>query len=240
MVHAPTTSLRRFLGGLADYLYPPVCLGCDADLESGTVCTVCNEQVMSGRLDICPKCGRPLHPGTTGCGRCGVPISLSRIRALGRYAPPFSGLVRELKYRNRTALVRLLGRALCGLAESDPELGRADIICPVPLHRARLRERGYNQAELLAREVGAGIGVECANLLIRHRNTRTQTRLPDDRARHANVRRAFVPENALKLNATRVLLVDDVMTSGATLDAAGRQLLLAGAGAVVGLVIAAA
>ena len=240
MLRAVAASLRRLAVELGAFVFPPVCLGCDADLKSGLVCTVCNEQVLSGRLELCPRCGRPLHSGNTGCGRCETPVSLTRIRALGRYAPPFSGLVQELKYRNRTALVRLLGRALCGLVESDPELGRADIICPVPLHRARHRERGYNQAELLAREVGAGLGMNCTRLLVRHRNTPTQTRLPDDRARHANVRRAFAPVAGLKLESSRVLLVDDVMTSGATLDAAGRQLLLAGAGEVVGLVIAAA
>lgn len=169
-----------------------------------------------------------------------MPLSLARVRALGRYAPPFLGLVQALKYRNNTALVRLLGRALCGLAESDPELGRADIICPVPLHRTRLRERGYNQAELLAREVGAGTGIRYEDLLVRLRNTPTQTRLANDAARQANVRGVFALRPDVRLERARVLLVDDVTTSGATLDAAGRRLLAGGAGMVVGLVIAAA
>lgn len=239
-MRAPAGSLRRFFVGLADFVFPPVCLGCDADIESGLVCTVCNDQLLTGRLGICPKCGRPLHRGTASCGRCGLPTSVERVRVLGPFAPPLSGLVRSLKYRNKTALVRLLGRALCGLVESDPELGRADVVCPVPLHRARRRERGYNQAELLAREVAGGTGIHYADLLVRRRNTPTQTHLADDRARHANVRGAFVPAPGVRLDSMRVLLVDDVTTSGATFDAAGRQLLLAGAAGVVGLAIAAA
>lgn len=239
-VRGPAASLRRFLAGLADFLYPPVCLGCEADLESGLVCTACRDRVLSGRLEVCPRCGRPLAGPGPGCGRCSLPLSLARVRAVGRYAPPLTGLVRSLKYRNLTVLVRLLGQALCGLAESDPELSRADCVCPVPLHRARQRERGYNQAELLAREVAAGTGIPYADLLVRRRNTPTQTHLPDDAARQANVRGVFATLPGLELESRRVLLVDDVTTSGATLDAAGRQLLVAGAGTVVGLVIAAA
>ncbi|MFO7675613.1 MAG: ComF family protein [bacterium] len=239
-MRGPAASLRRLLGGFADFLFPPVCLGCDADIERGLVCAPCRERLFGGGPGVCPRCGRPVRRGAGDCGRCGVTTSVERVRALGPYAPPFIGLVQALKYQNKTALTSLLGAALCGLVESDPELARCDVVCPVPLHRARRRERGYNQAELLAREVAAGTGIRCADLLVRRRNTRTQTHLADDRARQVNVSRAFAPAAGLRLESERVLLVDDVTTSGATLDAAGRQLLAAGAGSVAGLVIAAA
>ncbi len=134
----------------------------------------------------------------------------------------------------------MLGGALAGLVESDPELKGADYICPVPLHRARLRERGYNQSGLLAAEVAVSTGLSLVEPLVRVRNTGTQTSLPDDEARTDNMRGAFRVKSGVDLRDRRIVLVDDVFTSGATLDAGGRQLLKAGASAVLGLVVAAA
>jgi predicted amidophosphoribosyltransferase len=134
----------------------------------------------------------------------------------------------------------VLGGALARLVESDPDLSRADLLCPVPLHPVRLRERGYNQSELLAREVAAAVGVPMVDCLVRRRNTRTQTGLDDDRARQRNMRGAFAVPPGFRLEEKVVVLLDDVTTSGATLDAAARQLLKAGASSVLGLVVAAA
>ena len=236
----PERGLRFLFRALADFVFPPVCIGCDREVDRGLLCTDCHTRLRTEQLGLCPACGRPLRRGSDKCGRCSEPLSLVRVRALGVYAPPHNLLIHALKYDHKTVFVPILAGALTGLVESDPELSGADAVCPVPLHRSRLRERGYNQAELLAREVGAGTGVAFRDLLVRVRNTASQTGLDDDEARRRNVRGAFSVQSGVRLDGERIILLDDVFTSGATLDAAGRQLLAAGAGSVVGVVIAAA
>ncbi len=232
--------LGFLLRSLSDFLFPPICLGCETEIDSGLVCDDCRTQLATYRLGICPECGRPLTSSKLRCVRCRLPFCLTRVRALGPYMPPYSLLVRAMKYDHKTVLARVLGEMLVGLVESDPELHGTDCLCPVPLHRARLRERGYNQAALLAVEVAAGTGLPLISPLVRVRNTLTQTALSDDRVRTRNLRGAFRVKAGTDLEGKRVVLVDDVTTSGATLDAAGRQLLAAGASAVLGLVVAAA
>lgn len=231
--------LGFFLRSLGDFLYPPACLGCDNEIDRGLVCSVCTTRLYTNRLGVCTTCGRPVRYGAR-CGQCQMAFSPTKARALGPYAPPYSNLVQALKYDSKTALARILGNALAGLVETDPELAGADCICAIPLHRARRRERGYNQAALLAAEVASGTGLELIEPLVRVKNTQTQTGLTDAGARASNVRGAFRLKPEMRLGGKSVILVDDVMTSGATLDAAGRQLLAAGADAVFGLVVAAA
>ncbi len=157
---------------------------------------------------------------------------------LGPYAPPFVSLVHALKYNDKTTLARPLGEALAALVESDPELYRADCICPVPLHPARHRERGYNQSELLAREVASATGKEFAELILRVKNTPTQTQKMGTRERRANLKGAFALHPGRSADGRSVIVVDDVTTSGATLDAAGRCLLAGRAAAIYGLAVA--
>jgi competence protein ComFC len=236
----PATSLRLLLRSLADLAFPPRCHGCDAEIDHGLVCTICHARLLSSRLAVCPDCGRPLPVADARCGRCRLPFALVRVRALGPFAPPYSGLVHALKYDGKTKLAPLLGAALARLVESDPDLQTAECLCPVPLHPVRRRERGYNQSALLAGEVAGAVGIELVDGLVRRRNTKTQTGLADDLARQQNMRGAFAVRDGFDAAGRRVLLVDDVTTSGATLDAAARQLLRAGASSVLGLVVAAA
>jgi len=236
----PVRSFRLLLRSLGDFLFPPRCYGCDAEIETGLLCENCHKRLFADRVDVCPACGRPLTGKAANCGRCDYPFSPVKVRALGPYAPPYSSIIHALKYEGKTVLAAVLGQALVALAESDPDLSSADSLCPVPLHRSRMRERGFNQSDLLAREVAVGTGKELLQPLHRVRATRTQTRLEDDQARIRNVRRAFGLVPGVPLEGKRVVLVDDVTTSGATLDAVGRQLLKAGASSVFGLVVAAA
>ncbi len=235
-----TGSLGLLVRSFADLLFPPVCLGCDRQIESGLVCGRCSAELYAGRTGVCTKCGRPVtRRDQLTCGNCG-PFGPERVRALGAYVAPFSGVVQALKYNGKSDLARLLGGALTRLVESDPSLASSECVCPVPLHPARMRERGYNQARLLANEVAKGTGIEYQDFLVRVRNTRTQTRIVSNSERTRNLRGAFKPKPGIQLAGSRVLLVDDVLTSGATMDSAARQLLGAGASAVVGIAVAAA
>ncbi len=232
--------LKYFLKALADFIFPPVCCGCDEEIESGLICDSCRLLLFTSELEVCQRCGRPCLPDQQICGLCGQRLFLSRVRAVGLYQPPFSRLIQMLKYQGKTGLVPILGRALALLVRQDSELSRADGICAVPLHPARLRERGYNQAYLLAQEVAAVTEMPLLDPLVRRKNTRSQTEMKDDAARRRNVQDAFAIKPGVRFEGERLILVDDVMTTGSTISAAAGKLLEAGAGAVMGLVLAAA
>ncbi|MEA2639537.1 MAG: hypothetical protein QOF51_931 [Chloroflexota bacterium] len=185
---------------------------------------------------VCPRCSLP-SPGGRTCQRCeGHPHAVRAIIA----SYPFEGVVRAgilgLKYRGRRRLARVLTPALIAALERRPLT--ADLVIPVPLSWARSRERGFNQSELLARPVAAALRLPLdTTSLLRARDTAQQTRLPA-RERRRNVVGAFEVANPSAVADRRVLLVDDVCTTGATLDACGAALADAGAAGVWALVLA--
>jgi ComF family protein len=232
--------LRFLLRSFGDFLFPPVCFGCEQEVEHGVICDSCRLLLWTSELEVCPECGRPCARAETGCGRCETEFCLSRVRALGPYHPPYNNLVHALKYREKTRLALVLGSALAALVGQDPDLKQADALCPVPLHPARRRERGYNQSALLALVVSGITGIPVEETLVRVRNTSTQTGKGSDAARAQNLAGAFALKKGAEVSGRRIILVDDVMTSGATLHEAGLALKRAGATEILGLVVAAA
>ncbi len=148
---------------------------------------------------------------------------------------PLRHSIHELKYRGELGIARVLGRALAVAAHRRGLA--ADVVAPVPLHLDRLRWRGFNQALLLARHLGLGKTPVAARALVRTRPTRPQVEL-DGTARRANVAGAFRVADAASIAGKRIALVDDVMTTGATVDACSRALLRAGAARVDVVVVA--
>jgi ComF family protein len=148
---------------------------------------------------------------------------LSRCAAIGAYEGSLRAIVHALKYDGRRSLAVPLGLLMRSHCESV--LDTADLLVPVPLHRRRRRQRGFNQAEAIARGIG---GVPVRRLLRRTRATPSQTDLPAAR-RHANVRGAFRLARGTDVKGLRLVLVDDVCTTGATLESCARVLREAGA-----------
>jgi len=233
-------SVRFLLKSLADFVFPPLCYGCDAEVEEGLVCEGCRLALFTHELAVCPQCGRPCTRTAETCGQCRTLFRLSRVRALGLYVPPFDKLVQAFKYSGKTKVGELLGRALAALVQQDEVLSAADAVCPVPLHPARLRERGFNQSLLLAAAISMNTRIPLVECLTRTKNTATQTRKMTPEARLKNLARAFRLRPDAGVDGKRVLLVDDVMTTGATLDQAAQELLKGGATSVLGAVVAAA
>lgn len=225
-----------FIKSGIDFILPPICLGCHKEINSGFLCPSCNDQITNTWLGVCVKCGYPLGYNEN-CPHCRTQIILPRTRALGFYKPPLQPLIFALKYEGKKSLAKILGRALAGLLNSDPMLRQADALIPIPLHPARQRERGFNQASLLGLEIAQLTGIPIVNALRRKKNTKSQTQLLM-KERILNMQDAFKLEDHTPIVNQQVVLIDDVMTSGATINSAAQILLQAGAGAVYGLVIA--
>jgi ComF family protein len=159
-------------------------------------------------------------------------------RSFGAYTPRLSHAILLLKYGNVAPLGAWFARRLAGLVERQPQDFAADAVVPVPLDRGRLRERGYNQAELIAKPLARLLGIPFRSyLLVRTQPRPNQLRLTQ-RERWETVRGAYAMHKMAQVDKLRVLLVDDVFTTGATLDACSRALKGAGAARVVGLTVA--
>jgi ComF family protein len=228
----------KSLRNIQDWLFPGNCLLCRARLPAGAdLCAACDASLPRTGV-TCPRCAAPLAAGAIGvCGACPKrPPAFDAVIAAFRYATPADRLIQDLKYHRRLALARVLGRRLAARVARD-DAARPDVLVPVPLHPARLRERGYNQSLELARVVARQLGVPLAPhaAVARVRPTASQTRLaPEERQR--NVRNAF--RIAADFSGRRVAIVDDVMTSGHTAAALAKSLKRAGAGSVSVWVVA--
>lgn len=220
-------AFRSILGSFIDFVYPPLCL-------------VCESLLRDGRRQVCDTCWRSMalardHPGLIDEVRHKLGEDVDDVRAafVFQKTGPLQKLVHALKYEKMEDVGLLLGERV---GEELKEWGdRPDLLIPVPLHRAKERERGYNQAELVARgcasQAGGRVETRC---LRRVRNTRTQTKLSIEE-RRLNVADVFevAPAFSRMVAGADVLIVDDVITTGATIGACGRALRAAGAARVV-------
>lgn len=230
----PGVLLARLGTLLLDQLYPPVCLACDRPVASAdTLCAECFRQLRPITAPHCPVLGIPfavsLGPGALSAAAIADPPVYGRARSAAVYNTIARTLVARLKYSDRPELARFCARLM---RQAGHELWAADaVLVPVPLHRARQFARRYNQSTELARALGrlTGLPVD-PGLVSRRRNTRHQVGLSGD-ARRRNVAGAFVAHPALpqRLRGRRVILVDDVITTGATVAAVTRALKAGGA-----------
>ena len=228
-----STLVERWRGQLLDLVFPPRCVNCRR--VGAGLCPDCLSKVQLVTPPFCSRCSHPLQYADQSCAQCRLhPLHIGQIRAVAYHEGPVREAIHALKYNQRTDLVA----PLCDQLESH--LGRSpvefDLITAVPLAPLRLRARGYNQAELLARALAARHSRPYVGGLQRLRETADQIGL-GPKARRENVDGAFQAEGVL-FRGQRILLIDDVCTTGATLDACAVALTQQGAKAVVGLTVA--
>ena len=237
------TALSGAGAAALDVLLPPRCLACGALVEAnGLLCSACWSGLSFISAPLCEACGLPFAFAVAERTRCAAcladPPPFERARAALIYDDASRRLILGFKHADRTEAAPAFGRWL--LRAGAALLADADLIVPVPLHRWRLFQRRYNQAALLAHAVGRLAGRPVSpDLLVRRRRTPSQGGL-GRQGRRRNVAGAFAlaPGRVERVRGCRVLLIDDVHTTGATLVECARALRRAGAGAVDALTLA--
>ena len=227
--------IRRLTSASLDLLYPPRCVGCER--EGQFLCTSCAETLPHLLPPFCIRCSQPVSRGDF-CRRClERPLAIDGIVAPFRMEGAAREAVHRLKYGNLRVIAPELGGLLADFLTERQIQG--DVLIPVPLHRRRERKRGYNQAGLLAHEVGPRLGLPiAAEALSRRRDTPSQTGRSQADERRANVQGSFYSPRPEMVTGLDVLLVDDVCTTGATLEACSVALKDAGAESVTGVTFA--
>jgi ComF family protein len=235
---------------LASVVFPAPCRICAQMLDTGSRIPFCNAcvAILTRTLPkpLCSKCGRPIVSSTVAesgslpsCHLCRLgTYDFDLARSYGAYSLPMSRAILMLKYGEMTPLGGWFAKHLAMLVQLERKSFEADVLVPVPLDSARLRERGYNQADLIARPLARILGIPFRSyLLVRTKPRPDKIRLTR-RERWETVRGAYATHKSAQVDKLRVLLVDDVFTTGATLDACSRALRQAGALRVVGLTVA--
>jgi ComF family protein len=222
---------------LVSLFFPPHCASCGADTRSGEhLCAACAEKVRRIEAPFCQRCSEPFEGAIDGdfvCANCGD----RELHFECAVAPYLSrGVVREFIHRFKYDRERFLRQPLANwladaLDDARLQSPPIDAIVPVPLHPTRFRERGFNQAALLAELLSARAAVPLLACLVRTRYTTTQTRL-DRHERMENLRNAFRVTHIAAVQSRHLLIVDDVFTTGSTVDECARVLRLAGAASV--------
>jgi len=228
--------LKHVLTGLADIVFPPACLTCGAIFdhpEGLPFCPSCLSKIKFITSPLCVRCGMPFI-GTTGtdhdCGDCIISTPMfSSARAVGHYEDILLDAIHDFKYKGKSSLGKILGRWMSEYNYPSFNISSFTLIIPVPLHPKRLKERGFNQSVLLARELSGRFSIPLDIFTLKRQVcTEPQVHL-GKKERESNVRNAFIVSDSKKISNQKIILVDDVYTTGSTVKECARILLKEGA-----------
>jgi ComF family protein len=237
--------LNKILTGIADTIFPPLCITCGAVLEEHAplpFCPSCTAGIRFIGSPLCPRCGIPFSTAEGVDHLCGECLTTEKpyavARAVGLYEKTLLTAIHLFKYRGKIGIGEVLGRLMADFAGGQWDMTVFSLIIPVPLHRKRLRERGFNQAVILAHQIARRFSLPLDFMTLRReRFTAPQVGLGREE-RSANVRMAFAVRKPEKLAGRKILLVDDVTTTGSTLTECASVLMQAKAETVAILTLA--
>ena len=226
--------LRQLQNEVIDLFFPRECIGCGK--IDDFICIQCARKLPRLVPPLCPKCGKP-EPSGHLCYECwGKSSNIDSVYSVFVFDGTMRQAVHSLKYHNLRAIAECLGKYMASYYLSNSLNG--NILVPVPLHENRIRERGYNQSILLAREISRIVGIPVNDKLIkRTRDCVSQARTKNVEERRRNMENAFSPISD-SISGMEIILIDDVCTSGATLEACAAVLKKAGANHVTGFTLA--
>lgn len=230
---------------IADIIFPPRCVTCNVLLDEGEgphFCSVCTGHIGFIGRPLCPRCGVPFAGGDTDdhlCGDCLMhepPFSIAR--ALGRYEGTLLHAIHRFKYGGKIALGEILGALMAEFPYPRFSFAHYSLLIPVPLHPKRLRQRMFNQSVILARTIGKHVSLPLEIMTLR-RSVYTEPQVNLGKSeRKLNVSGAFVVDRADRIVDERIILVDDVYTTGSTVKECATALKKSGAEEVAVLTLA--
>jgi ComF family protein len=229
-------SLRELLNEISDIIFPPQCLTCAEIINQPAkqvFCSTCQGKISFITDNFCPICGMPFlvsPAGTHICGNClGNKPYYTKARAVAGFETVIMDAIHKFKYGRNVSTGNSLCLFMANFSFPDFNFSEYSLVIPVPLHIKRLRDRGFNQSLLLAKEMGEKYNLPVNfSLLKRSKFTLTQTGL-NKAEREKNIKGAFVVANREKVKGENIILIDDVYTTGATVNECAKVLLKAGA-----------
>jgi ComF family protein len=237
-------AVARLVREVLDFCYPGACACCKAATGGATaLCEACDAELRKlESAPACRSCAKPLAEAGAPCPHClGDGIAhFEWVLRLGVFTDPLRELIHLVKYHHRWPLAEVLADRLLAREAVKGLLAETDVLVPVPLHRLRQISRGYNQSEVIARRLASRSGKKVVRPAVRLRNTESQTNLTSAAQREENVRDAFALLNPRLVRGKRVVVIDDVMTTGATLKAVARAIRPARPASMCAVVIAVA
>lgn len=235
--------IKLYIEAILDIIYPEkgICFICnkiDEDINDKYICDDCYESLSFTDKGGCEICGKRVYLNFKTCEDC-----LDNKRYFNKVYSPieYKGIIKDAiykyKYKNNAYMYKLFGRLLIEYLD-DLELNDFNVIVPVPLHRSKLRVRGFNQAALISKYISNNLNIDIEhNNLIRHKKTHIQNKL-NKYERMENIKDAFKVKYSEKFKNKKILLIDDIYTTGATVNECSRILLRSGADEVNVLTIA--
>ncbi|MEW5947709.1 MAG: ComF family protein [bacterium] len=232
-------TLPGLFSALWDFVLPPRCMACGKQ-GGGTMCPACADTIRRMGDTVCPVCGKELPPGALSnvpCSQCRRnPRQFTTCRSALKYTGAAAEAMKKYKFSGRRHYWRFFAARMSEYWVERPalfpEAGSLNCIVPVPMHWRRLMARKYNQSELLAAGLGRAMRVPVRKALVRTRHGKPQWKLKKYEERRRNVRGAFAVRGRAAVEGRRIMLVDDVYTTGATADECSRMLMERGAEAV--------
>ncbi len=217
--------LQAYFSAFTDLLFPKLCLYCRCRFHEpkSQLCEDCKSRLSFLKDDICEICGTPKQGAE--CQSCqSYDYSFDKARSVFRFTPVVQACIHRLKYHGTIGISTFLAAYAVDYLRSEKPFDKIDIIAPVPLHSTRQRERGFNQAEKLSRHIAAAMGYDHKpKLLFRKKFTQTQTKL-SKAEREKNVAAAFGINPKNNITDKSILIVDDVFTTGSTVNAISKLL----------------